>query len=213
MHEDHRERVRKRFEKQDLEHFDEHEVLELMLFYAIPRKNTNEIAHRLIQRFGSFARVMDAPLEELEKVEGMGHRSAVLLKLIRSSYRYYHQNLASGGKEMKNVEDCAQLLMAKLSGRRNEEVYLLCLDAKRSVISCTLLAEGDICSANVSARKVVNAALSQNAVAVVLAHNHPGGFALPSELDHIIVTDDDYVSLVRSGIYSPEALGIYPQDL
>ena len=106
---------------------------------------------------------------------------------------------------------------------------MLCLDAKRSLICCVKLAEGDICSANISPRKVVNAALSQNAIAVVMAHNHPGGFAIPSHedvqvtqrlarvlgetgiylLDHIVVTDHDYVSMLESGLYNPEAFGVY----
>ena len=228
MHKEHRERVRKRFETLGLEDFDEHQVLEMMLFYAIPRKDTNEIAHRLIDRFGSFAQVMDTSLEELERVEGMGHSSALMLKFFRSCYRYYQMSKASSGKDMKSVEACAAYLMAKLEGKRNEEVYLLCLDAKRSLISCLKLAEGDICSANISPRKVLNAALSQNAMAVVLAHNHPGGFAIPSQedvqvtlqlgkllhgagiymLDHIVVTDDDYVSMFQSGLFNPEALGV-----
>ena len=229
MHENHRERMRMRFESQGLEHFDAHQVLEMLLFYAIPRKNTNDIAHRLIDTFGSFHRVMDAPIEELEKVEGMGHRSALFLKLLRSSHSYYSLSAASQSKEMRNIEECAEYLMAKLDGKRNEEVHLLCLDGKRCLINCVKISEGDICSANVSARKIVNAALSNNAVAVVLAHNHPGGFALPSRedisvtnhlattlfhtgiylLDHIIVTDSDYVSLYRSRIYAPEDLGIH----
>lgn len=233
MHEDHRQRVRKRFESQGLDGFDAHQVLEMMLFYSVPRKDTNEIAHRLVDRFGGFAQVMDAPLEELEKVEGVGHQSAVLLKFIHGSYRYYKLCKASQRTELNTIEDCAQYLMAKLENKRNEEVCILCLDARRMLINCVQIAEGDICCANVSTRKVVNAALAQNAVAVVLAHNHPGGFALPSEedvqvtkklartlrdtgillLDHIIVNDGDYVSLVRSKLYSPENIGGYPDSL
>ena len=83
MHEDHRERVRNRFAREDLDAFEEHHVLELILFYSIPRKDTNAIAHRLIDKFGGFSQVLDAPLEELERVEGVGHNSALLLKLFR----------------------------------------------------------------------------------------------------------------------------------
>lgn len=229
MHEDHRKRVRTRFEEEGLEGFSAHQVLEMMLFYAIPRKDTNEIAHRLLAQFGSFARVMDAPVEALEQVEGMGHQSAVLLKFIRSSYRYYQLSLTEKGTVLRTIEDCGQYLMAKLDGKRNEEVQMLCLDGKRKLINCLPVGEGDICSANVSVRKVLNLALSQNAVMVVLAHNHPGGFAIPSKedvqvtynlartlrdagvylLDHIVVSDSDYVSMVRSGLYSLESVGVY----
>lgn len=229
MHEDHRKRVRKRFEKEDLDAFDEHQVLELMLFYAIPRKDTNEIAHRLIEQFGGFAQVMDASIEELEKVEGIGHNSALYLKIIRSSYRYYRVCETSNDVILNTVKDCANYMMARLNGRRNEEVYLLCLDAKRKVISCRKVEEGDACSVKLSIRKITNIAMNENASSVLIAHNHPTGFALPSGedvkaterlartlaevgvyfLDHIIVTNVDYVSMFESGLYSPEALGIY----
>ena len=120
-------------------------------------------------------------------------------------------------------------MMARLNGRRNEEVYLLCLDAKRKVISCRKVEEGDACSVMLSIRKITNIAMNENASSVLIAHNHPTGFALPSGedvkatqrlartlaevgvyfLDHIIVTNVDYVSMFESGLYSPEALGIY----
>lgn len=229
MHENHRNRVRTRFETEGLDGFDAHQVLEMMLFYAIARKDTNVLAHRLLERFGSFAQVMDAPIQELEKVEGMGHQSALLLNFIRSSYRYYQLSLTAKGTVLNSIEECGQYLMAKLDGKRNEEVYLLCLDGKRKLLNCLLVGEGDVCSVNVSTRKVLNLALSQNAVMVVLAHNHPGGFAIPSDedvkvtqhlartlrdagvylLDHIVVSDSDYVSMVHSGLYSLESVGIY----
>jgi len=228
MHEDHRERMRLRFEKDGFENFSPHEVLEVLLFYAIPRKNTNEIAHRLIDTFGGFSQVLDAPIEELQKVEGVGRTSALLLKMVRSTMAYYALSLASEKKELCTIEDCADYLKAKLDGKKNEELHMLCLDGKRCLINCVKLAEGDVCSANISPRKVVNAALSSNAIAVVLAHNHPGGFALPSDedikvtnylattlyntgiilLDHIIVSAEDYISLYSSQIYDPAALGI-----
>ena len=224
MHKEHRERVRKRFETLGLEDFDEHQVLEMMLFYAIPRKDTNEIAHRLIDRFGSFAQVMDTSLEELERVEGMGHSSALMLKFFRSCYRYYQMSKASSGKDMKSVEACAAYLMAKLEGKRNEEVYLLCLDAKRKPLGCRVISEGSVNSAEVSTRKVLEAALAMNATTAVLAHNHPSGIALPSMEDivttrrmamaldavgilledHVVVADRDYVSLFQSGYYDPD---------
>ena len=119
--------------------------------------------------------------------------------------------------------------MARLNGRRNEEVHLLCLDGKREVINCVKIDEGDACSTKVSTRKVIGTAVAENAISVILAHNHPVGFAIPSGedvevtcrlakalktvdvylLDHIIVTDRDYVSLREAGHYSPEACGIY----
>lgn len=226
VHEKHRDRMRQRFENLGIESFDPHQVLEMLLFYAIPRKDTNEIAHRLIDTFGTFARVLDAPIEELEKVEGMGHRSALFLKIVRGTHDYYKISAVSHMKEMQTIEDCATYLTARMAGKRNEEVWMLCLDGKRNMIHCEKLVEGDLCSAHISTRKVINVALSSNAVAVVLAHNHPAGFALPSDedivvtkhvadalrhmhvqlLDHIIVADSDYVSLYQSNLYEPESM-------
>ena len=143
MHEKHRERVQNRFEKQGLDSFEEHQVLEMMLFYTIPRKDTNEIAHRLINRFGTFEQVLNAPMDELEKIEGIGHKSALYLKFIRESYRYFRICEAGKRTTLKSVKECAEYLMARLNGKRNEEVHLLCLDAKREVINCVKIDEGE----------------------------------------------------------------------
>lgn len=229
MHEDHRSRVRKRFEMQGLDGFEEHQVLEMLLFYAIPRKDTNVVAHRLIERFGGFTQVMDASVSELEKVEGMGHQSALFLKFVRSCGRYYNLRAVRDDTKMDSLENCVQYLLPRFEGKRNEEVHMLCLDSKRCVIACVMVGEGDICSVNVSVRKIVNLALSQNAVSVVLAHNHPGGLAFPSKedaavtknlaavlrrmeiclLDHIVIADGDYVSMVTSGFYRPNDTDLY----
>ena len=229
MHEDHRERVRNRFAREDLDAFEEHQVLELILFYSIPRKDTTAIAHRLIDKFGGFSQVLDAPLEELERVEGVGHNSALLLKLFRSSHRYYEICETSNDIRLNTIDQCGKYLMARLNGRKNEEIHLLCLDAKRKVINCQKIEEGSVSSAKLSFRKVINAAMTNNAVSVILAHNHPGGFAVPSAedveatkrlakvlidvdvylLDHIVVNNSEYVSLVASNLYHPNEIGIH----
>lgn len=219
IHKDHRQRVRERYLKEGLDGFSEVQVLELLLFYVIPRQDTNPIAHRLLKRFGSLYQVLEAPVEELEKVEGIGPNAALLLSLITAVARVYAVNRTEKQKILRTIEDCGEYLKSFFIGRRSEMVYLLCLDAKCKVLGCREIGEGSVNSANVPIRRIVETALGLNATSVVLAHNHPSGIALPSGedvltthrvaaalstvdivlVDHIIVADDDYVSMVQSG--------------
>jgi DNA repair protein RadC len=212
-----------RFNKEGLDHFDPVQVLELLLFYSIPRRDTNEIAHALINRFGSVSRVMDASLEELMQVPGVGRNTAVFLHLAKQAGRYYQVDSTRKGAVVKDTEDCGQYLLPYFIGRQKETVFLLCLNANCNVISCREVGEGEINSAVISPRRVVEIALTEKASTVVLAHNHPSGVALPSRedvlvtqrladalaavevtlFDHLIVAGDDFVSLVQSRLYAP----------
>ena len=194
-----------------------------MLFYCVPRQDTNPLAHRLLEHFGSVSRVLDAGPEELEKIEGVGENISTFLSLIPAVGRYYQISRAACGVIMHDLNKCGEFLYPYLADRKNEMVYLLCLDAKRKVICCEKVGEGSVNSANVPVRRVVEVALAANATTVVLAHNHPGGLAFPSgedisttmyvakalgamdiELaDHIVVSDSDFVSMVQSGYYRP----------
>ena len=220
VHEGHRQRLRKRFLEEGLDHFSDIQALELALFYCIPRVDTNPIAHALLDRFGSLAQVLEAPVEEIKKVPGMGERSAAFLHLITEFGRYYMVSRTSDMKILITLEQCAEYMLPLFYGRRLETVFLLCLDAKCKVLSCKEIAEGDVNSTGISVRKVVETALGSNATSVVLAHNHPSGVAVPSGediqttrkiaaalaavdiqlVDHIVVADHDYVSMVQSGI-------------
>ena len=224
IHDGHRQRLRNRFRAEGLDHFDEHQVLELLLCYVIPRKDTNPIAHELLGRFGGLCQVLEARPEELAKVPGMGEAAATFLSLITSVGRYYLVNRTLQETILPTIEKCGQYLVPHFYGRRNETVFLLCLDAKCKVLCCKEMGEGSVTSAGVPVRRIVETALGVNATSVILAHNHPSGFALPSGediqttrrvamaldaveiglVDHIVVADDDFVSLVQSGLYSPE---------
>lgn len=217
-HDGHRDRLRERFVQEGLDGFTEIQVLELLLFYCIPRRDTNPIAHNLLDRFGSLAQVLEAPISELKKVEGVGESAAVYLNLMAHTARYYAQNRNAQVKVLPTMESCADYLMPFFLGRTVEMVYLLSLDAKCKVLSCICVSEGNVNTAGVSVRKVVEQALAANATSVVLAHNHPGGLAVPSGediqttrriaaalsavdiilADHIVVADDDYVSIMQS---------------
>ena len=224
IHDGHRQRLKNRFREEGLDHFEEHQVLELLLYYTIPRRDTNPIAHELLKKFGSLSQVLEARPEELAKVDGVGETAATFLSLITAVGRYYLVNRTIQETILPSIEKCGQYLVPFFHGRRNEMVYILCLDAKCKVLCCKEMGEGSVNSAGVPIRRIVETALGANATSVILAHNHPSGFALPSGediqttrrvamaldaveielVDHIVVADDDFVSLAQSGLYSPE---------
>lgn len=219
--------MRNRFLTEGLDHFNDIQVLELLLFYAIPRRDTNELAHALLDRFKTMSQVLDAPVEELRKVPGIGENAALFLSLVAATGRYYLVNQANQVQVLKTIGQCGEFLMPYFHGRRNETVFLLCLDAKCKVLCCREIGEGSVNSAAIPIRRVVEYALAANASSVILAHNHPSGIAVPSYedklttyrvaaalkmvevelVDHIVIADDDYVSLRHSGFYDPERCG------
>lgn len=221
VHSGHRQRLKDRFLQEGLDNFQEINALELLLFYCIPRKDTNELAHELLREFGSFANVMEASVEDLEKVNGIGHNAATFISLIHATNRFYRIKKAEDTDTISQVDQYVAVLEPRFAGRKNETVFLLCLDAKSKIICCKQIGEGTATSAHISVRKVVEAALSANATSVILSHNHPGGYAMPSKadeettfrvakalsdvdvtlLDHVIFSDVDYTSLVQSAHY------------
>ena len=219
--EGHRQRLRERFLNEGLESFQEHEVLELMLFYCIQRKDTKEIARRLLNRFGSLPRVLEANPEDLRKVEGMGEVSATFLSMLLSVWRYYDVARTKNEKILKSLDACGDYLKERFKGMTKENVYLLCMDAKCKVLGCVWIGEGNVNSASIPVRRIVEIALSMNTSVAVLAHNHPSGVAIPSHedvattkrlavaldsvdivlADHIVVADNDFISMALSGLY------------
>lgn len=219
VHDGHRQRLKKRFLEEGLDNFTEVQALELLLFYCIPRKDTNPIAHSLITRFGSLSQVLEAPVAELCKIPGISANTATLLHLIKEMGRFYLVNRMSRNTILTTLDECAAYMVPFFFGRQVETVFLLCLDAKCKVLCCKEVGEGSVNSAGISVRKIVETALNANATTVILAHNHPSGVAIPSDediqttrriaiglqaveihlADHIIVADDDYVSMAQSG--------------
>lgn len=219
IHDGHRDKMRRRFLSGGLEPFADHEALELLLYYAIPRRDTNPIAHALMERYGSLSAVLSAPPEDLEKVEGIGRSAAVLIKLVPRLYQ--KARLADAAQEtvLNSSERAGAYLIERFSGEAHEVVYLLCLDRKGKLLSCKRMGEGGIASAGLDIRKLLETALLTSASAVILSHNHPSGVALPSAddftateraktalesigvqlADHIVVADGDFVSMADSG--------------
>ena len=224
IHNGHRQRLKDRFRREGLDNFDELYVLELLLFYCIPRADTNPIAHRLLDYFGSLTAVLDASIEELEKIDGLGKNASTFLSLITQVGRYYQVKRSEPGEVLRTLEQCGNYIVPYFFGRERETVFMLCLDAKCKVLCCKMIGEGSVNSANIPIRRVVEIALGANATTVVLAHNHPSGLAIPSAddiqtthrvaaalsaveitlADHIVVSKDDFVSIVQSQYYKPQ---------
>ena len=220
IHDGHREKMRQRFLKGGLEPFADHEALELLLYYAIPRRDTNPIAHALMERYGSLRAVLSAPVEDLQKVEGIGESAAILLKLVPQLYRKARLAEAEQETVLNSSERAGAYLLERFVGETHEVVYALYLDRKGKLIACRHLGEGGISSAGLDIRRLLEQALLTSASAVILSHNHPSGIALPSRedygateqaaraldavgvplLDHIIVADGDFVSMADSGL-------------
>ena len=223
MHEGHRQRLKTRFRKEGLDNFDELYVLELLLFYCVPRKDTNPLAHSLLNRFGDLNGVLDASAAELEKVPGVGENISTFLTMVKEVNRFYDVNASRKIRILRTIDQCGEYLIPRFKGRENETVFLLCLDAKCKVLCCKEVGEGSVNSANVPIRRIVEMALGANATTAILAHNHPSGLAIPSDddvqttlrlaralesvdivlADHLVVSGDDFVSIAQSGYYQP----------
>lgn len=223
VHDGHRARKKEQFRTHGLDAFADHEALELLLFYAIPRVDTNPVAHRLIERFGSLDGVLSAPPEELEKVDGVGESAATLLSLILPLVRRSRMTASKKPVILGTTQAAGEYFVDLFFGMREERLYEACLDAKGKLLRCAKVADGSVDAVSVNIRVIVENALKCGASAVVLSHNHPSGVALPSAddnattlavydalhtvdirlLDHIIVADDDFVSIRDNGLLPP----------
>ncbi len=218
LHARHRRRLKKRVLEQGAEGLEPHVLLELLLTYAIARRDTNELAHRLIARFGTLRGVFDADLTELCKVDGIGEHSAILLKLVPELTRRYLDEESRPIRQLISTEDVRRYVMPKFIGARNEMLLLVFLGNKNQVLAGEFLQEGSINTVAVNLRQIVERIMALRATGVVVAHNHPGGFAIPSNedvsvtrmlkgvldplgvklLDHVVVADNDCVSMRES---------------
>jgi len=219
VHDGHRERLRNRFLSFGLDSLEDHEVLELLLFFCIHRKDTNALAHELLNTFGSLDAVMDASLSELTTIKGISDHTAHLLLLCKPLCRRYMIRQNNDKRALITTELYSKYIMPYFFGAKVEQVYLLCLDAKAKPLCCRELSEGGTLSSSLSIRKAAQIALDCKAVSVILAHNHPGGGTSPSEndrhattilketlaplgiqlIDHIIVSGNNFSSVMGGG--------------
>lgn len=217
---EHRRRVKDKFLQNGFpEGTNDYEYLEFLLFFAIPRKDTKEIAKLLLKQFGSLSGVFNAPISELQKVEGVGEHAAILIKIIPEIARAYKNDMLDTTSSLNSVEEIGTYLLNRYAYFGKDEVFsILSFDNKGKLLSFNVVEKGDTGSVGVSARKVIEIMLTTKASSAVIAHNHPGGIALPSSgdlkvtetlkrvlndinvqlLDHIIIAGDDFVSLLQS---------------
>lgn len=181
-HEGHRERLRERFATSP-DSFEDHELLELILFYSIPRKNTNEIGHNLLNRFGSIKGVLDANIEALTEIDDIGKNTAIYLKAISRLVLKYTLSEQKEDELLKSPATLVTFLKTLFIGTQNEMSYLLLFDNSKKLLACEKIGEGFSTEHNVSIRKATNLAISSNAVSAILVHNHPNGKAIPSRED------------------------------
>lgn len=219
-HSGHRARMKKKLSEQGIDVFAPHEVLEILLYYAIPQRNTNDIAKNLIDQFGSFSAVLDASLDALKNA-GLTEHQALFLKMIPDVTRLYMLDKYHNPQKVVPLSEMAAYIVNKFIGyEEKEHVLLILLDTKGKEVYSGMIAKGDFSSADFSVRDIVALALNYGATAAILAHCHPSGLALPSRedviatvalrdalnlvsvklIDHFIVADHDCVSMAESGI-------------
>ena len=218
-HEGHRKRLRQRARATQLEGFQPHEVLELLLTYAIPRQDVNPLAHALIDRFGSLSGVLDASAAELEQVPGMGESAAVLLSSLVGVFAAYQKDRWGEKPRLTNRALAGEYCTALFARQQVESIVLICLDVHKTVIAAETLMRGTVDETPLYPRSVVECALRHRAHSVLLAHNHPSGVLTPSRgdidvsiqvgnalkpveielLDHIVVAGSEYCSLYALG--------------
>ena len=218
-HGGHRLRMRERYRKQgNLDGFASHEVLELFLYYAIPQKNVNTLAHELLERFGTLHGVFSAAPEQLMQIKGIGEYAATFLSLFPQIARYAEKERAGSKVTLSNRKEAEEYCIRLLSGERREVFYAVCLNVQMQVLSSVQIAKGSLSAVPAYPRVVAEAVLSHNAHAVLFCHNHPGGSAIPSQgdmevtqqlaallqglevmlVDHVIVAEDQAFSMLSN---------------
>jgi len=182
VHGGHRARVKERFLRDGLDGFEKHNVLELLLFYALPQRDTNPIAHALINRFGSVRGVLEASVEDLCTIDGISEHSATLLKLMPAVWRYAASEVERG-ERFESLNKLGRKLVTCYAGLTVETILLVLLDNSGRILEIVKVGEGSVNQVRMETRKLIEHAIRTNASMAVLAHNHPNGNAVPSTDD------------------------------
>ena len=216
-HKEHRLRIKERFLNEGMDSFSSHQVLELLLFYGIPHKDTNATAHKLLDKFGSLSGVFNADYNELSAEPGLGPHSALLLKMIPELARRYSKDRWNKKTQITDSKSAGTYAVSLFIGIEKEVFYMICLDSQSHVIMPVRISEGTINEAMIYPRDIIENALRYKATMVIFSHNHPGGSTEPSLadmemtrklskaldiisvriMDHIIVAGEMYYSLAE----------------
>lgn len=221
LHTNHRQRMLQKLRKYGLDAFADHEVIEMALYLSIPRGDTNPIAHRLLRRFGSLHAVFEAPIEELERVEGVGSRSAETLHILYLMFHRYRRDrvqMEQNAVRLNTIDKLGNYFVPQFSGAQRETMLVAYLDNAARVLRCEELEEGAVTQVQLDLHKVVREAFVCNAAGIVLAHNHPNGVAVPSNedieltryaahmleelkmhlIEHFVIAGDQYYAIVSA---------------
>ena len=218
---DHRKRLRDRYLEHGMDSLQDYEVLELLLQFATPQRDTKEMAKQLIAHFGSLPEVLDASYDEIigADIPRVRDTAATLLTLVKGIENRYHKEKGRELTYIRSTLDAGKACCAMYRNQADESVRILCLNARGKIVKREEVAKGDVNAVHFPVRKIVETAVIRKAVSVILTHNHPGGTLSPSRedldateaaktalgtigvrlLDHLIVSGEDYYSLRENG--------------
>lgn len=199
LHKQHRQRVKKNFRENGLASFYDHNVLELILFYSIPRRDTNEIAHELINRFGSFANVLEASVPDLMEVEGVGIETATLLTLLPEVCSFYCADKVKDKTSLKTPEDAIEFLSPYFIRMDKEIFVVVYLNGASEVIKTSVFTQHSPSMVFADTHNIIKEALSVKARGMLIAHCHCDGFPNFSDQDKFL-TINMHTSCSKFGI-------------
>ncbi len=210
----HRLRLKGRLRSSGRKAFEDYELLELLLAYAIPRRDTKPLAKTLLKKFGTFQAVLDAPYGRLEETPGIGEHASTLLGLMKACMGRYLEPSLDEAPVITGPQDVVAYLRTEIGGSSREQFMLLCLNAAGRLVHSRIMNEGTVDAAHVYPREVIREALDHNATALILVHNHPSGTLKASEQDmhltrqlteicsQVGISLHDHLIATRSGVYS-----------
>lgn len=224
VHAGHRERMRKKFLKSGFDSFETHEILEMILFFAIPRANTNEIAHNLLDKYGSLSCICDVDIDELQKIKGIGAHCALLLKMIPFITQEYFKSKKNRFEDLSTGRAACEYFKNQFYGVCNEQIRIVCLNENRKALTnqSDLIAEGVPGKVSVNIRRIIEITYKNHSENIMIAHNHPNGIATPSDedikstiklyntlksigihlCDHILIANNTAVSFKDSAVFN-----------
>ncbi len=214
LHKGHRQRLLKKYVENGINSLEEHEILEVLLFFVFSRCNTNEIGHELIKRFGSVENVLNAPIDEISKIKGIGESSAVLLRFLGDVVDCMNVSDNSSIK-LNSIEKIIEFCKLRFSNADKEFCHFVMLDKRNIYIACISLSGCRFSSVNVNLKSVLMKAFNVNACSAIIVHNHPNSTAAASNsdvnntrviaqtlgsldiglIDHVIIGTDGYYSM------------------
>ncbi len=219
IHSGHRQRMLKKYLEHGIDCFEEHEILEIFLYAAYSRRNTNDISHQLINRFGSLEGVLNAGYDELVQEKNVGATAAALISFMKDFARKY-SGAEMIGIDLRTSESARRFCYKLLKGSHVEEAHALFLDQSLNLIGESQISAGNKCAVEFDLRTIVTRAIKTQCSKIILTHSHPGGVLLPSSadvaatrrvasalinlgielVDHIIVNEEDSYSMRTAGM-------------